>query len=204
MSKHQENDLWDKLGRLSTRTGKIEEAVLRELAPPLQQERELPFFIKGAIAFPQFDMTERSVNLVQSANRVTKVTQLSYRVVRRREAGGTYTDVYMVPGPFGLFVDAQIIDDYFDFEWNFDLGTTERSYANGRITGSAKYLSRNSLGQPGNSNTLLFSEKNPLVLATNQFLTIKAKPTYFAQTGALGGEYVIQFQIAGVRALSAD
>lgn len=204
MSKSKENELWDKLGRLATRTGKMEEAVLSHLAPPLQQERELPFFIKGSISFPQFDLTERSISLVQNANRITKITQMTYRVLRRREVGGVYSDTYMTPGPFGLFIDSQIIDDGFEFEWNFELGTNERSYANGRIVNSAKYLSRASLGQPGNSNTLLFSKENPLVLGTNQFFTLKARPTYFAQATALGGDYVIEFQAVGTRSFSAD
>ena len=200
----KENELWDKLGKLATRTGRLEELVLTNLAPPLQRERVLPFFIKGEIAFPQRDMSERSVNLVQNANRVTKITHLSSKVVRRREDFSGYVDTPMSPGPFGVYTDGSIIDDFFDFEWNFELGTNERSYANGRITNSAKYLSRASLGQPGNGNSLLFSEENPLVLTTNQFFMLKARPTHFAAGAALGGEYVVQFQAVGTRSFSPD
>lgn len=105
----------------------------------------------------------------------------------------------------------------FDFEWAFSIGSTERRYAQRRDVsngGGGVFMSRNSLGNPENDKQLLFSEKHPIVLPTNEFLTFMVRPTfsYLNSPGPssfttlpedpvveAGGRFVVNISYAGYR-----
>lgn len=190
MSKLQ--DMWKWLSKLDADLDDVEKAVDVELRPRPQKGRVTPFFQTERLRFDYFDYTERSFPLVQSAGRVTRVTRLSYSVSLNITAlvGGVLQTTFqaMRPTPRGMtMLDNTATGDnetIFDFEWSLSLGTTERDYVTGLSRNQRRVASgRRSLGNPENDRQLLFCEKNPLVLETNEFLSFKVKPLlYFVDT----------------------
>jgi hypothetical protein len=108
---------------------------------------------------------------------------------------------------------------HFDFEWGLQLGSSQRQYAQRRDNagqagvghGGPVFMSRNSLGNPENDKQLLFTERHPLVLKTNEFMTFTVRPTasYLAMPGnssftavqpeTFEGRFVVEISYAGYR-----
>ncbi len=207
MSKEQQ--IWSKhLGSLQNRITRLEDRVLSDLEPPRIQERVLPFVESTRMSFDVGDMSAKDVPLVQSANRITFLTQLTYRVLVRLAAGGIATidnELVMLPSPAGMTL-SEGLTAVFDFEWNFSLEKTQRSYANGRIVDSEKYLARDSMGMITNENTLLFSPRNPLKMTTNEFFIPKIRPIFSVENlgpGLFDG-FIVELTAAGYRKFSAE
>lgn len=194
-----ERTLWGKIGNLSRTITKLENRVLGEIQPPLQQERILPFFETAWFDFDTNQEDQIEIPLVQSANRLTYITGLTYRV---SIVGTDGLEYLLITTPAGF--TAEVGTEFpamFDFEWNFSLGTTERSYSHNSESGG-EWLSRYSLGYMDNENTLLFSQKDPLVLGTNEFFNIKVKPT-IGYLGDVATYYRVAMTAYGYRKLSA-
>jgi hypothetical protein len=200
-------NLWQTLGMTQARITKLENKILAELQPPMNQERALPFFESSEVEFnvAERNPTEQTITLVQDANRETRITSLSYLVEARIVEGGGAPNI-VVPlqeSAYGAEFNGELL---FDFDWNFEMGRTNTSYANGRVEGQPRGLSRQSLGYVGNNENRGFSEKNPLILRTNEFFKIKLKPTFVALAG--GGpdvtSFIVTFQAAGWQTFSSN
>jgi hypothetical protein len=163
------------------------EAKLVELEkPPMPRGRETPFFIQQRFAFRPRDFEPQSAPLVHSAGRTTRVVRLTATALWYDSRAG-FVDgngpVPMRPTPGGLCFDNGDIafpfvsTELFEFDWTFSLGSTERRYTNG--IGISGYNGRTSLGNHENNKSLLFNEKYPLVLQTNEFLTFTVKPLVY-------------------------
>jgi hypothetical protein len=207
-------ELWSSLSQMDSDVDKVERAVDLELMPKEGKGRVTPFFLTERFEFPYFDYEEKSFPLVQSAGRVTHITRLNYSVeINFREdksapLGKSFSRA-MRPTPRGMAFNgyweaptgAPLSDSYyllsiFDFEWGLTLGTTERRYVTGLSQNTRRMASgRRALGNPENNNQLLFCEKNPLVLKTNEFLTFQAKPLFY---------YVHNRQVIGTGQLDPD
>lgn len=193
-------DAWARLGRSIETLDKIQVAVRKAMQPAQNEGRVTPFFARQSFVFGQGDLTPQRFSIVHSAGRVTRVTRLSYSVavegMRSFEGAAAAPDadqpaVYTImrPNPRGMvYLDERIADPavngylrsgIFDFEWGFSKGSTERQYAQGRTKNRNQIaLSRSGLGNPEDDRLLLINEKHPLVLKTNEFLTIEVKPTF--------------------------
>ena len=171
-------EYWKYIGRASGVLDSIEKKVGELVRPAPAKGRETPFWGSQNLRFDYFDYTPQEASLVHDAYRVTRVVRLSYLVTQDLAALGVGNsgESPLRPTPRGL-VGAGTV---FDFDWSLSLGSTERNYTTGlslntRTIGS----SRTALGNPENQYQLLFNERHPIVLRTNEFLTFKVTPTVF-------------------------
>jgi len=231
--------MWADVKDLNAGLDKIER-VARKLEQRRPEGRVTPFFATKRFVFGKSDFVMQSSPLVHDAGRVTRVVRLTYSVhveLPTLDAfaitQNTFAAYEMRPtargmtraAPVGLRnayddddVQVEFASSVFDFEWAFSIGSTERNYAqrignvgaaNTGNTGGV-FMSRNALGNPENDKSLLFSEKHPIVLPTNEFLTFKVRPifSYLATPGAnsfgedadeAGGRFVVNINYAGYR-----
>lgn len=171
--------VWDALKAADAKVNLASERVAKSLAPREPEGRELPFFVEKTFTFPLYDFEPRESPVVMSAGQVTRITRMSYLVWRgpNGSPGARSANVAAFFDDFsgGTGNDSSV--NMFDFEWSLSIGSTQRRYTNGR--GNSGYNSRQSLGNPEALGWLLFSEKNPLKLGTNEFLNFKIRPTLY-------------------------
>lgn len=172
---------WNALQRILKTLDSVEKRVAEAEQPEIVRGRVTPFYIQHSIAFAPFETSPKHVSLLQSAERTTHVTSLTY-AVSYDDGTGAQPDTIgqaLVPRPKTLVRADPTPDkvDIFDFEWNFSLGSSERRYGNGR--GTTAWLSRSALGSPTTRGALFFSEKTPLILRPNERFEFHARPLHY-------------------------
>lgn len=181
-------DFWQQLRQCDEALNGVELSVRKQLQPEIPEGRRTYFGATKRFTFQPNEFVPKTFPLVHSAGSVTRVVRLSYEVEVQ------FAQIFDVdPVPFWIrnnfrvnprvlvaepdgFADRAFM--LFDFEWNYSLGSTQKNYGQQRGNDSPPFLSRKSLGNPENNNQLLFSEKNPLVLDTNEFLNITINPIF--------------------------
>jgi hypothetical protein len=218
--------LWGALKRVNKNLDSIEERVARITEPHPAESRETPFILTEKFIFnprePSFEIAEQT--LVSSAGVTTKITRLNYACYLRLVLGGIVTEfafrptarglVFVSetqgngPGPAGPFQNDEETDiAMFDFEWNLNIGSTEREYA--KVYGDVfrGFCCRDSLGNYDQQDSLIISDDHPLILGSNQFLNFKVRPTLFGffsefYQPPFNGEVVLAINAIGYRSLS--
>jgi hypothetical protein len=207
--------LWDQVRLINRDLDIVGERVRRAIQREPAKGRELPYFLAKRFVFENGDLEQQESPLVQDAQRETKIVRLLYNVTLELEGFlGARTVVYpMRVSRTGMWFQAgqsDALTAVFDFDWTFKLGSTERRYTNGRVTESALFNSREALGNPESPDSrLLFSNENPLVLRTNEFLTFAVKPTLYnpeldLTALASSWRFVVEIQGIGYRSFTYD
>lgn len=209
---------WDQLNGINKALDDTEKVVHRELVPPTSEGRRTLFSATKRYTFRPNEFVSKTQTLVHSAGSVTRVVRLNYEVNIEFNTD-TVRDLRR---RFNLRVDPRVLEanpegvgteEYylFDFEWNYSLGSTQKNYGQNRGNNAPTFLSRKSLGNPENNKQLLFSEKNPLVLNTNEALEITINPTFmFLNTtqnffpASLDPVFVVSISYAAYRTFGYD
>jgi hypothetical protein len=179
-------DYWTDLGRLSNRVDALGRKVHKVWERPEREGRETPFFAEAKFLIQPNTTEQLETPLVHSAGSVTRVTQLSYSVYTTVTVGVTPNTFSMRSTPRGMVL-GRIEDnsEMFDFEWTYTIGSTERKYSTANPSPDGwNWLSRFSLGNPETAGKLLFNPKHPLILRTNEFLTFRIRPIFWANFNA--------------------
>lgn len=216
---------WKQLSSCAARLDQLEKKVRATLERPTPQGRETPFYGSQSFTFPLSNFTPVAFPLVHSAGRVTRVVRVSYSVDIEYladtdpELPGRDTPLVlrqpMRPNPRVMVGAPRVIGNtgrwlaLFDFEWNMSVGSTERQYAQARGLDNRLFMARSSLGDPENDRQMLFTEKHPLLLKTNEFLTFTVKPifNYFDPVGGAASlvlgppapQFIVNITYAGWR-----
>jgi hypothetical protein len=219
--------MWKELNNLGAVLDRAEKAVRNLSKRPDPQGRVTPFWATKRFVFGKGEFEPQTASLIHSAGRVTRVTSLIYSVQLELPTGdafptnflrrGVTYGVSMRPSARGMVrktpsaIAFNYDDDYlqslehassvFDFEWAMSFGSSERNYAQRRDTQNRNsggvFMSRNALGNPENDKSLLFSEKHPIVLQTNEFLTFTVRPTFSYLASPGPNSFLGTFPLAG-------
>lgn len=165
-------------------------------------------FLIPIVAEAAFSFTERIGNITFPAGQETYVTGLSCEValIRRDDAGDLnfQTTLFPTARGYGLAGAPQL---NFDFDWNFEIGSTNRRYASSLAAGAEQKLSSRALLFASNGDDLWFSKRNPLKMDTNQFLSFRLVPTLYVTDANFGpvldeAFIAVDFQARGYRVLT--
>ena len=193
--------LWKAVKNINKKLDSIEDKVAHAIEPFTPESRETPFFFTEKFVFDLRNLSfePREQTIVSSAGVVTRVTRLNYTVYFRtaidtssfvpvppmlplqnpfvREEAARQCAQGLRAGDDNAAGSTQESIGLFDFEWNFSIGSTERTYA--KIYGDTMrgFCSRETLGNFDQNDSLVLDDDHPLILGSNEFLIFKVRPT---------------------------
>lgn len=216
--REQLRNAWSELTQARKSVDSLELEVRQRVLSPQPKGRQLPFFESSKIVFEHGETQPITATLVQAANRETRIARINYEVYvdMPADSSGLVENIPLRPTRFGMWNRTSDTPTnattafWFDFEWTFALGSTERIYTNGRPTAEGLWNSRQGLGNQERDSQLLFSEKHPLIVNTGEFLSFSVKPFLYNPVLSLSSytsttpRYVVAFTCVGTRTFTYD
>lgn len=211
---------WDDITKTKRSLDAAEAEIRQRVLEPEPKGRQLPFFETAKIAFAHGEFQPIMMPLIQAANRETRIYRINYAVtcILPADVLGIVEHLPLRPTRSGMWncltspPTNQAQTFWFDFDWTFHLGSTERIYTNGRPTTEGLWNSRPDLGNQERDSQLLFSRKHPLVVNTGEFLSFAVKPFLYnpllnltsASYASATPTYVVSFTCVGTRTFTYD